>query len=427
MKASTSKLKRKETRDADGSVFHRTETRMVNGRKKKVEQYYARVRYVDEHGRKREKKRRAPSHADAVALRRKLRDEITADLAEAARVPEPGERTFAELATWYEDKYLIEPVYIGDRKIAGLESWSHERALVKLLVKHFGALPLSEITYERIEEYRQLRLADAQRRIGEAIARAERIYAAKKSKHKKKKVMSDRFLAQNNVTAVDRELQRMRAMLNKAIPHWMAHNPFKGGDTLITISQENERERILTRPEETRLLAVCTGKRAHLYAAIIFAIETALRLTEQLRLTWSCVDWLNNVIILKSRNTKAKRKRIVPINSRLRPLLVELYERSDKCSESRVFPFSGFKHSFTTARRLSGMTDLLWRDLRATGITWMLDAGVPEAKVMKISGHANYKTFLRYVRFSVELAQEAAAKMDARRAELEREGKFQST
>ncbi len=54
----------------------------------------------------------------------------------------------------------------------------------------------------------------------------------------------------------------------------------------------------------------------------------------------------------------------------------------------------------------------------------MLDASIPESKVMKIVGHSNYKTFLRYVRLSEELAQEAGAKMDARRAELERLGKF---
>jgi integrase len=426
------KPQRKNTRDADGSVYWRPETRIVNGRKKTVRQYYARVRwkeaYLDGDGqlkyKNREKKRRATSHTDAVALRRKLRDEVKADLEKAARVPEPGEKTFAELAEWYKEKYLIEPRYVGDRKVSGLESWKSQRDVVDRLVKYFGSMTLGEITHERIEEYRQLRLSDAERRIAETIAKNEACFAAKKKKTKKKKELSARFLAQTNVTAVDRELQRMRAMLNKAIPKWLAVNPFQGGDQLITLSQEEGRDRIMRRGEEPLLLAQCIKERAHLYTAIIFALDTALRQTEQFRVTWSCVDWLNNVITLKSRNTKGKRKRVVPITKRLRPLLVELYEHADKNPKGCLFPFTTFKHSFNTARDRAGISDLLWRDLRATGITWMLDAGLAEAKVMKIVGHTNYRTFLKYVRMSIELAQEAGEKMDARRAELEREGKF---
>lgn len=416
---------RKNTRDADGSVFHRPETRMVNGRKKKVEQWYARIRFVDENGKPREKKRRAPSYADAVALRRSLHDEIAADLEKAARGSVPGEKTFAELAAWYKEKYLIEPRFIGDRKVAGLESWQRERNFVAHLVEFFGELTLREITYDRLDEYKQRRLADAQRRLAETEARREAIFVAKKKKNKKKKALSPRFLVQSNITAVDRELQRMRAILNKALQkEWITFNPFKGGDPLITISHEEGRERILRRKEEPALLAQCTGHRAHLYSAIIFALDTAMRETEQVRVAWKNVDWLHHVIKLQSRNTKAKRTRTVPITERLFPLLVDLYEHSDKKPDSHIFPFKRCKRSFATACRLAGIVDLLWRDLRATGITWMLDSAVEEAKVMKIVGHENHKTFLKYVRLSEELAQEAGAKMDARRKELEALGKF---
>jgi site-specific recombinase XerD len=407
--------RKKQTRDADGSVYKRTETRMVNGRSKKVVQWYARVRYTDETGLLREKKRRATSQADAVERRRTLREEIKTDNATARRPVE--EKTFAEMAKWYEEKYLVAPRYISDRKVAGLESWRRERNFVKRLVGFFGDDLAPAITYDRLEQYKEWRLAAASGRIGLVRSKATKMG----------KGLSPRFLQQTNLIAVDRELQRLRAMLNKLVQKgWIAVNPFAQGDPLISVSQEDYRERILQRNEETRLLAHCEGKRGHLYTAIVFAIDTGMRETEQTRLTWQGVDWLHQVIRLKSSNTKGKRSRVVPITSRLRPLLLDLYEHSDKRVDTRIFPFASFRRSFGTAARLAGIEDLLWRDLRATGITWMLDAGVEPAKVMKIVGHTNYKTFLRYVRLSEELAREAGEKMDSRRAELELAGKFAS-
>lgn len=412
----------KTTRDADGSVIRKTET--INGKKTVV--WYVRKRYKDADGIWREKKRRTDTFADVPQLKEDIAREIKEERGKKESAPE--EKTFSQLADWYEEKYLIEPRYIGDRKVAGLESWKRERNFVAQLRAFFGDLLLSQITHARIEEYKNKRLGEAALRIADAVRRTnERNAAIENSKRKlkaKKKELSPRLFEQTNLTAVNRELQRMRAMLGKAVPRWLPVNPFGEGDALISVSEEGMRERILRRQEEPQLLAKCTGHRQHLHTAIIFALDTAMRETEQFRVTWAGVDWLNRVIRLQSRHTKRKRARVVPITARLHPLLVELYEHSDKAPGGRLFPFTTFKRSFKHACRDAGISDLLWRDLRATGITWMLDAGVEEAKVMKIVGHSNYKTFLRYVRLSEELAQEAGDKMDRRRAELEKMGKF---
>jgi integrase len=412
--------RKKETRDPDGSVIKKIET--INGKKTTV--WYVRKRFYDSQGKVREKKRRTTSFADVSLLRQQIAQEIV-DEGKRALQPVAETITFKEYADWYKEKYLVAPRYIGDRKVAGLESWKRERNFVEHLVAAFGHLTLPEITYARIEGYKEARLKEAAHRIAEARRHVEERNAKiKKKKLAKIKKLSERFIAQTNLTAVNRELQRLRAMLNKAIPKYLSSNPFKDGDPLIAVSQEGMRERILRRYEEPLLLAQCAGARAHLYAAAIFALDTAMRETEQFRVTWQNVDWYNNVIRLKSSNTKAKRARIVPITSRLRPLLVEMFEQSDKRPTTQLFPFTTFRRSFTHACRDAGIDDLLWRDLRATGITWMLDAGVEEAKVMKIVGHSNYKTFLRYVRLSEELAQEAGEKIDRRRAELVKMGKF---
>jgi integrase len=96
---------------------------------------------------------------------------------------------------------------------------------------------------------------------------------------------------------------------------------------------------------------------------------------------------------------------------------VILWEHSEKRREDLVFGITtGVKRSFATACRIAGITDFRFHDLRHTAITWMLEAGMPHAKVMKISGHTQMSTFLRYLNVNAELVREAAALLDARHA-----------
>ena len=71
----------------------------------------------------------------------------------------------------------------------------------------------------------------------------------------------------------------LRRMLNVAQREgWILRNPFAAGDSLISLADENKRERILTREEEMKLLAACdTPQRAHLKGIIICAIDTGMR------------------------------------------------------------------------------------------------------------------------------------------------------
>lgn len=70
----------------DGSVYERTETRYVGGKKKAVRVWFARVRYTDGDGQKREKKRRAASQTEATKLKATLYAEIEAELTAPAHL-----------------------------------------------------------------------------------------------------------------------------------------------------------------------------------------------------------------------------------------------------------------------------------------------------------------------------------------------------
>jgi integrase len=71
----------------------------------------------------------------------------------------------------------------------------------------------------------------------------------------------------------------LRRMLNVAQREgWILRSPFAAGDSLISLADENKRERILTREEEIKLLAACESpQRAHLKAILICALDTGMR------------------------------------------------------------------------------------------------------------------------------------------------------
>jgi len=68
---------------------------------------------------------------------------------------------------------------------------------------------------------------------------------------------------------------------------WILRNPFAAGDSLISLADENKRERVLTREEEMKLLASCdTPQRAHLKTILICALDTGMRQGEIFSLRW---------------------------------------------------------------------------------------------------------------------------------------------
>lgn len=114
--------------------------------------------------------------------------------------------------------------------------------------------------------------------------------------------------------------------------------------------------------------------------------------------------------------SKTGQERIVPVTDRLYDELVKLWEASDKAPGARIIPYKDVKREFKNALKHAGIDGYRWHDNRHMGTVWMLEAGIPGEKVMKITGHTQLKTFLRYLNMNVETAQSAAVLLNARRA-----------
>lgn len=156
----------------------------------------------------------------------------------------------------------------------------------------------------------------------------------------------------------------------------------------------------------------CTGRREHLKAIVIFALDTFMRKSEIFKIHWKDIDLDNRLITIPAIITKTGKSRMVPVSSRLSAELATL-KRSEPAA-AKVFGIETDADSASdSALEAAGIDDLRFHDLRGTGITRMLRAGLLAAEVMKISGHTVFKTFLKYVRQDESGNSNAASLLDS--------------
>lgn len=205
---------------------------------KKTKSWYARVCYTQANGKRTSIKRRV----DSKSLGNEVIKRFIEMFESGGRKAFDAEKiTFNDLCDYYAEHYAISAQYVDGRKVAGLRSVAAVRGYIKVFREYFGCRKLKSITYDDLRTFRAKRL--------------------KTSTHQSE---------QRSLTTVNREMSYLRRLLNIAERNsWIARNPFKLGDALIHTSDERRRERVLTREEEVRLLAACTGKRAHLRPLVL--------------------------------------------------------------------------------------------------------------------------------------------------------------
>src|SRR5262249_26644838 len=359
-------------------------SRKAPGTKAKVT-WWARVTYTDPvTGKRHDRQRRADSKSHAKDLVQDLIAEVDKT---GGRSLAKEHMTFLDLATYFEKEYLKPAEYVDGRKVAGVRSIVPAKANVKALKAHFGMRQLRGITHSDIREFRAIRLATKTR--------------AKK---------------QRTIAAVNRELEKMRRLLNIAEREgWILRNPMRSGDPLISMADDRNRERIVTRDEELRLLAACENRyRKHLRPILICALDTGMRRGEIFGLKWSDVDFEQRVLTIRAFNTKTMQERQVSLTTRLMIELEKIWEESPKVKDFLVFGFTdNVKKSWTSVRTKAGLPDVRFHDLRHTAATRLVAAHLPLPEVGRVLGHTQANTTYRYVNANIETTRRAAALLDA--------------
>lgn len=192
--------------------------------KDKQGKWFARVTLTGTNGKRRNIARRAASKPEARLILKAILRQIEGD---GEKVLDAARLTFNDLADFYAAKYLKAAEYRHERKVSGLRALDRAERALALFREYFGATRLTNISYGDIRNFRAKRLAT-----------------------------DTQYKRPRTIASVNRELVVLRRILNIAVREsWLARNPFNCGDSLISSADENKRERVLSRDEESRLLA----------------------------------------------------------------------------------------------------------------------------------------------------------------------------
>ena len=393
----------------EGVIWKKHKRKNSAGELEEVEVPYLRARYRGEDGKRHEVLRQVENPAHARRVRNALVVKIETEGEEAFA---HARKTFEDLAKFYETHYLIEAVFVDDRKVSGLRSCASLKGYLKTLRAHFGKRRLHSITVNQLELYKAQRLA--------APVTFKRKPDSERKNPKRKNKKPPAPARPRSITSVNRELQLLRTMLSKAVrERWLRENPFKFAPGLIDIAAERQRERIVTADEEAKILELCGAHdyRKHMRPFLICALDTGLRFAEMRRLTWQQVNFADGKITIISTHTKILRARRIKMSSRLRHEL-EAWHALGQVPvgpDDLVFGIkSNIKSAWTTIRRALDLLDVRMHDLRHTNATRLeRSQQVSLAQLSRWLGHTNIKTTYRYVNQDESALDDAADALDA--------------
>jgi integrase len=236
---------------------------------------------------------------------------------------------------------------------------------LKVLKAHFGSdTPLAEISAAKISAWK----AD---RMSAQCPATKRVYAA---------------------ATINRPLAALRHLLQ------LAHEDWEQLPAVPRIKLEREpqgRIRWLEPDEEARLLTACRkSKNKELRSVVVIALESGLRRSELLGLTWDRVDLSRGVIRLEL--TKSGKRREVPMRQVVYNTLTSL----TGTREGRVFKTRSIRTAFENASATAGLDDFHFHDTRHHFASWFMMREGSLQELKEILGHADITMTLRYAHLS---------------------------
>ncbi len=201
------------------------------------------------------------------------------------------------------------------------------------------------------------------------------------------------------------------AMLHHSVQHGYSQNIF---NVVKCPTKSGQRNRRFSR-EETRKLfksihKTSRNKQKEMMVSILFAIETACRIGEMLKLKWSEVDLKNRQIEFLAENTKTKTHRKIAITSVAKNILVWIkkHHNPKNKKEERVFSFwhlneHHLSRQFQICCKRAEIHDIRWHDLRHEGTSrffeWVhpkTNITLSDTEISEITGHKTMDMLKRY-------------------------------
>ena len=343
----------------------------------------------------------------AEKLRELAREEATGQAAAKPVEIAPESLTFAQLAERYKALHVRPPEYHEGQKIRGMKDHAGVRSIIdKILIPALGARPVASLTRPDLEELRNARLDAPKLRGGRKVVETT---------------------GKRSIARVNREMATLGAILNYGIDLGViVRNPMRGGRgrSLVNLSAERPRDRVLTAAEEARLLkAFREPAIARSRDYFIVALDTGMREAEMFGLTVGAIDFEAKVIRLPWEITKTKKARIVAMSRRVKDILQA--RCASRSGGDRIFSDLSdtvVRKDFIAAKAAAKVENFRMHDCRATVATRLLESGLSEAEIAMMTGHrfqrregsAGSSPVLRkhYLRLTPQTITRAANAMD---------------
>ena len=225
-------------------------------------------------------------------------------------------------------------------------------------------------------------------------------------------LQTERIQKGNMPATANRTLATLKHMFTKAVEWEMVEEEvLKKVRKAKLLEENNRRLRFLSKEECQALINACDK---HLKPIVITALNTGMRKSEILNLTWEKVNLEKGFIFLDI--TKNGEKRAVPINQTLRACLKALPRRLD---DKYLFydvatgkAYQDVKKSFTSALRRAKILDFKFHDLRHTFASHLAMAGIDINTIRVLLGHKTMTMTLRYAHLSPNHNLEAVKVLD---------------
>lgn len=262
-------------------------------------------------------------------------------------------------------------------------------AIFKWLDRHLGNLKLREITRDKLEQIREVKLA-------------ERVRG---NKH-----ISDR---QCSPSTVNRYMALVRTVLNLACKEWEWTERVP---KVPMYTEPNGRVRFLTDEEEAKLLEELPDHQREIFR---FSLATGLRQRNVIRLEWSQVDVERQHAWIRPEQSKNGRAIAVPLNSDA----IAVIRRQIGKHPAFVFTYAGKPvksvntKAWRGALKRAGISDYRNHDNRHTWATRHRKAGTSVPELQALGGWKSLTMVERYAHLAPDhlaVAAERVAKSDTK-------------
>ncbi|WP_426315328.1 tyrosine-type recombinase/integrase [Methylobacterium fujisawaense] len=213
-------------------------------------------------------------------------------------------------------------------------------------------------------------------------------------------------------STIVRELAAVSHCITIAQTDWGLNIPINAFKLVRKPKFRNGRERRITDEEWIRLVEADSlrGKRSFIHI-VEFAIETALRKGELLRVRWADLDLKQSTLHIGQ--TKNGYPRTIPLTPRALEILKNV---NFKLDNPHVFDvkYGTLSSWWTELIQCAGVRNCRWHDLRHEGISRHFERGLSIPEVALISGHRDYQMLRRYTHIKPENVAAKLARLSAR-------------